>query len=71
MKKQQAIPVHLKQLVDWELVLATDHVYSSIRDLAADSHWGEALPFLLDDFQQLLRDALDLLRETGRSGRSE
>jgi hypothetical protein len=63
--EETAAPERLKQLVDWELVLAADYVSSSIKDLAADSHWHEALPFLLDDFQQLLRDALDLLRELG------
>jgi hypothetical protein len=60
-------PERLKQLVDWELVLATDHVYSSIKDLADADNWREALPFLLDDFQQLLRDALDLLCELGEA----
>lgn len=55
-------PTRIKQLVDWELVLAADHVHSALRDLA-DEHWRSALPLLLDDFQQLLRDALDLLRE--------
>jgi hypothetical protein len=57
----------IKQLVDWELVLAADHVHSSLLDLA-DEHWRAALPMLLDDFQQLLRDALDLLRELGEDG---
>ncbi|MHC2277542.1 hypothetical protein ACVME8_004153 [Bradyrhizobium diazoefficiens] len=56
----------IKQLVDWELVLAADHVHSSLRDLA-DDQWQAALPALLDDFQQLLRDALDLLRELGEA----
>ena len=55
-------PTRIKQLVDWELVLAADHVYSTLRDLS-DEHWTAALPLLLEDFQQLLRDALDLLRE--------
>ena len=59
-------PISIKQLVDWELVLATDHVYSALRDLA-DEHWTSALPQLLEDFQQLLRDALDLLREFGEA----
>lgn len=59
-------PVRIKQLVDWELVLAVDHVHSTLRDLA-DEHWTSALPLLLDDFQQLLRDALDLLRELGEA----
>ena len=59
-------PTRIKQLVDWELVLAADHVRSSLRDLA-DERWRSALPALLDDFQQLLRDALDLLRELGEA----
>ncbi len=67
-------PTHIKQLVAWELVLAADHVHSALRDLA-DEHWASALPLLLEDFQQLLRDALDLLRELGeadnRSDRSQ
>ncbi|MGC1376322.1 MAG: anti-phage defense-associated sirtuin Dsr1 [Anaerolineales bacterium] len=59
-------PMRIKQLVDWELVLATDHVHLSIRDLA-DERWQMVLPELLEDFQQLLRDALDLLRELGEA----
>lgn len=57
----------LEQFVDWELVLATEHVQYSLRDLADAEHWRGALPALLDDFQQLLRDALDLRRELGAS----
>jgi hypothetical protein len=60
-------PERLKQLVDWELVLTADHVHSSLHDLANADHWRGALPVLLDDFQQLLRDALDLQRELGES----
>ena len=67
-------PTLIKQLVDWELELAADHVHSTLYDLV-DEHWTSALPNLLDDFQQLLRDALDLLRELGeandRSDRSQ
>jgi hypothetical protein len=59
-------PERLKQLVDWELVLAADHVHSAIRDLS-DGHWQAALPEMLDDIQQLLRDALDLLHELGEA----
>lgn len=59
-------PPRIKQLVDWELVLAADHVHSTLRDLA-DERWKSALPHLLEDFQQLLRDALDLLRELGEA----
>lgn len=59
-------PSRIKQLVDWELVLAADHVHSTLRDLV-DEPWKSALPHLLEDFQQLLRDALDLLRELGEA----
>ncbi|HNC61931.1 MAG TPA: SIR2 family protein [Rhodocyclaceae bacterium] len=59
-------PTRIKQLVDWELVLAADHVHSTLRDLD-DERWTSALPLLLEDFQQLLRDALDLLRELGEA----
>ncbi|WP_084618644.1 anti-phage defense-associated sirtuin Dsr1 [Thalassobaculum salexigens] len=52
------------QLVDWELVLSADHVRSVIPD-TDDEHWKSVFPHLLDDFQQLLRDALDLARELG------
>jgi hypothetical protein len=60
-------PTRIKQLVDCELALAADHVHSTMRDLA-DEPWRSALPQLLEDFQQLLRDALDLLRELGEAG---
>lgn len=59
-------PEHINQLVDCELVLDTDHVYYLIRNID-DVRWHEALPKLLDDFQQLLRDALDLLCELGEA----
>lgn len=59
-------PTRIKELVDWELALAADHVHSTLRDLA-DEPWRSALPQLLEDFQQLLRDALDLLRELGEA----
>lgn len=66
-------PTRLKQLVDWELVLAADYVHSTLRDRSG-AQWASALPLLLEDFQQVLRDALDLLRELGevddRSDRS-
>lgn len=55
-------PKRIKELVDWELALTCDHVNSILRDLA-DDYWQPALPNLMDDFQQLLRDALDLQHE--------
>lgn len=63
-------PVRIRQLVDWELVLTADNVYSTLRDFA-DEPWSSALPHLLDDFQQLLRDALDLMREMGEADERE
>lgn len=61
-----AAPTRIRQLVDWELVLAADHAHSALRDLSSDA-WRTALPKLLDDLQTLLRDALDLLRELGEA----
>ena len=58
--------MRIKQLVDWELVLTVGHVHSALRDLS-DEYWTSAMPQLLEDFQQLLRDALDLLRELGEA----
>ncbi len=59
-------PTRISQLVDWELVLSSDHVHSTLLDLA-DELWKSALPQLLDDVQQLLRDALDILCELGEA----
>jgi hypothetical protein len=59
-------PMQIKQLVDWELVLAADHVHSTLRDLAGEQ-WQAALPALLEDLQLLLRDALDLRNELGEA----
>lgn len=56
----------VRQMVDAELVLAADHVHSTLLDLK-DVKWRTALPDLLDDVQQLLRDALDLLHELGEA----
>jgi hypothetical protein len=52
--------------VDWELVLACDHVQSTLADFNGE-RWKGALPLMLEDFQQLLVDALDLLREMGKA----
>ena len=66
-RDQAKSPQRLRDLVDWELVLASDHVHSLLPDLAKSKHWRYALPALLNDFQQLLRDALDLMRELGEA----
>lgn len=58
-------PRHMKDLVEWEITLSTDHVHTGLRDLPTDARWAEALPELLADVSGLLRDALDLMRELG------
>lgn len=60
-------PQRMRQLVDYDLVLAAGHVHSLLPDLAKSERWRSALPILVDDFQQLLRDALDLMRELGEA----
>lgn len=59
-------PSRIKQLVDWEIVLAADHVNSSLRDIT-EKCWRSALPHLIEDFQLLLGDALDLFNELGEA----
>jgi hypothetical protein len=51
--------------VNWELVLATDHVHTTLRNFGDISN--SLLPDPLEDFHLLLRDALDLLREIGEA----
>lgn len=55
----------IKNIVEWEVVLASDHASSGLRDLPKNEQWTAALPKLLDDFSALLRDALDLMGELG------
>lgn len=57
----------LKQMVDWELVLNSDHVYSTLGEMEGMPNWKEVAPLLVGDFQQLLVDALDLLNELGEA----
>lgn len=59
------IPKRIKDLVDWEIVLNTTYVHSTLRDFWGDVSWREALPELLSDATQLLRDVLDLMHELG------
>jgi len=65
-KANAGVPLTLRQLVDWELVLTAEDVPSAI-DGFNSAHWQTALPQLLEDFQLLLRDALDLFREMGEA----
>jgi hypothetical protein len=63
-------PERINDLVDWEIELTADDVYQTLNGLNSDM-WREALPALLDDFQQLLRDTLDLRRELGADEHSD
>ncbi|MCW8127556.1 anti-phage defense-associated sirtuin Dsr1 [Microbulbifer halophilus] len=58
-------PENLRDLVEWEIVLPTDHTHSRVQDLREDDNWIKILPELLPDFTSLLRDALDLMHELG------
>lgn len=55
----------IKDFVEWDLVLASDHVHSALRDRPNKPEWQAALPELLQDFTVLLRDAMDLMQELG------
>ncbi len=57
---------HIGQLADWRLMLVANDVHSAF-DQVADERWLTALPEILDDLQQLLRDGLDLVRELGEA----
>jgi hypothetical protein len=65
-EKSVAEPTRLRQLVGWRLELSEDNVYTTLQD-AAGARWASVLPDLLEDFQHLLRDALDLSRELGEA----
>ena len=56
----------IRSLVDWELVLASDHVSASLQDIGHEK-WKSILPYMLNDFQQLLLDALGLIQELGEA----
>ena len=59
-------PDSVRSLVDWELVLASDYVSASLQDIGNEK-WKYIFPCLLNDFQQLLLDALGLLHELGEA----
>ncbi|UJX41557.1 SIR2 family protein [Desulfovibrio sp. JY] len=54
-----------KRQLTWELVLASDHVYLTLCEKVECGKWKDSLPLLLNEFEQLLRDALDILHELG------
>ncbi|WP_405122918.1 anti-phage defense-associated sirtuin Dsr1 [Pseudomonas sp. M20] len=58
--------VRLTDLVSCEVVLVSDHVQSTLGDLASEQ-WMTSLPLLFYDLQQNLRDTLDLYSELGEA----
>ena len=58
-------PEHIRQLVDWDIVLSASHLDGPLRELKDNERWVTALPTLLTDFTGLLRDALDLMSDLG------
>lgn len=44
----------------YEIILRDDDIAHLYSELAKEQAWKEALPTLLDDFQRILRDALDM-----------
>jgi hypothetical protein len=59
-------PTRLRELVGWEVVLDADNVRSTLSELA-EERWSPTLTILVDDFERLLIDALDLLQELGEA----
>ena len=53
----------INNLVRWDIVLATSFQTSEFNELLIDSKWQNILPDLLQDFNILLSDALDLMSE--------
>lgn len=53
--------------IDWELVLASDHVHSVLSDVAKGDAWQKALPDLLTDGTELLLESLEILKELGKA----
>ena len=55
----------IKDFVDWEIVLGEAHISYSIRDVQNLPEWKAVLSSMFDDFQELLFDALELMRDLG------
>ena len=61
------VSIRLKDLVDWEIVLASDHAHVAIRD-SSNELWRSSAYTLLSDFSDLLRQAFDLMNELDGAG---
>lgn len=57
----------IENLVSARIVLSSQDVLSELGSLRESPGWRDALPGLLDDFDALLCDAMDLLRDFGQA----
>lgn len=65
-------PARIRELVNWEVVLRSDHAREALRPLNEHAAWRRLLKESLPDFAGLLRDALELMRELeGAEDRSD
>jgi SIR2-like protein len=72
---KEAVPKaedRVRDLVEWEIVLASDHARNALEGLQGRQQWHQLLIDMLPDFTALVRDAFDLMRELeGASERSD
>lgn len=53
----------IREIVDFDLHLGTEYVHTALREASSKSSWEVARAELLSDFTDLLRDAMDVLRD--------
>lgn len=56
---------NVRDLIDWEVVLASEHSHFAIREFSRTSEWNAILPGLIDDFNSLLLETMNLKAELG------
>lgn len=54
---------NIRELVSWDLQISSWHVHTPIREISQNDDWKKALPSMFNDFNSLLKDALDLMFE--------
>ncbi|WP_167449240.1 anti-phage defense-associated sirtuin Dsr1 [Mesorhizobium hawassense] len=58
----------IESAISWEIVLGAEFVRSALDPMNSNERWQAEMPMLLADFTQLLRDALDIMRQLGGAG---
>ncbi len=56
---------NVRDLIDWEVVLASEHSHFAIREYSRNSEWNAILPNLIEDFNSLLLETMNLKAELG------